>query len=95
MEFQLLIVHESASNAPKERNLKPALCIKKLLFECKVSTKWIAYLSRVSASRYALRTNHAINARSPSSITQLRKVDHEKIRWTTKITVNTRADCHA
>jgi hypothetical protein len=38
------------------------------------------YLSRVSASLYALITNHIINAMSPTKRSQLRIVDHEKIR---------------
>jgi hypothetical protein len=53
------------------------------------------YLSRVSASLYALITNHPINTISPMKRTQLRNLDQEKIRCMTNMAVKSRLDCHA
>jgi len=54
-----------------------------------------SYLSSVSASRYAFSTNHPINTKSPSEITQLKKVLHENNKCRINTAVNSRLDCHA
>lgn len=51
--------------------------------------------SKVSASRYALNTSHAINTSSPKNRTQLRNVDQEISRCTKNSAVNSKLDCHA
>lgn len=54
-----------------------------------------SYLSKTSASRYALRASKAISAMSPAKNNQLKKGNHEKKRWNTSIAVNNNAACHA
>jgi hypothetical protein len=40
-------------------------------------------------------TNHPINTMSPMRMTQLRNLDHEKMRCMTNMAVKSRLDCHA
>lgn len=53
------------------------------------------YLSRVSASRYARIVRNPIRTTSPSRKNQLRNLEKEKTRCTTRMTVKRSADCHA